>query len=228
MEPIRCKNCNSPYSVKCKRKREWGDSSNMSIMSVCVVDILLLLLLVPVDGKRRASLSSQRIPLLLECGHSYCSQCLQKMSHLQSSDLPCPQCRVRRGREGGEGGRGRDESLLCIHVQVHVLYWPQMLNPLIVCIYMLPQPLHVSTLDHYATKKWFNIVYLPPSPLPSPSLSLPSCLLPPPSLPPSLPPLPLPLQYQTPFTRGTNIVTQLPLSYYLFGQVVASLLGIKW
>ena len=105
---------------------------------VDILLLLLLLLLVPVDGKRRASLSSQRIPLLLECGHSFCSQCLQKMSHLQSSDLPCPQCSVRRerGREGGEGGeeerereggRGkereseRDESLLCIHVQVHVL-----------------------------------------------------------------------------------------------------------
>ena len=111
------------------RKRESeGDSSDVSIMSVCVWLIFYYYYyyyyyyLVPVDGKRRASLSSQRIPLLLECGHSYCSQCLQKMSHLQSSDLPCPQCRVRRGREGGEGGRGRDESLLCIHVQVHVLY----------------------------------------------------------------------------------------------------------
>ena len=79
---------------------------------VCAVGILLLLLLVPVDGKRRVSLSSQRIPLLLECGH--CSLCLQKMSHLQSSDLPCPQCRVRRVKERGrEGERGGDESLLC-------------------------------------------------------------------------------------------------------------------
>ena len=34
---------------------------------VCVVDVSLSL--VPVDGKRRVSLSSQRIPLLLECGH---------------------------------------------------------------------------------------------------------------------------------------------------------------
>ena len=80
-----------------------------------------------------------------------------------------------------------------------------------------------------------NIVCLPPSPLSSPSPPLPfppvvfSLFLP---LPLSvlLPPLPpsLPLQYQTPFSRGTNIVTQLPLSYYLFGQIVASLLGIKW
>ena len=109
-------------------------------MCVCVVDVSLSL--VPVDGKRRVSLSSQWIHLLLECGHSFCSLCLQKMAHLQSSDLPCPQCRVRReeqkereregGREGErkggretEGGRegekGRDESLLCIHVHVHVL-----------------------------------------------------------------------------------------------------------
>ena len=34
---------------------------------VCVVDVSLSL--VPVDGERRVSLSSQRIPLLLECGH---------------------------------------------------------------------------------------------------------------------------------------------------------------
>ena len=115
-----------------------GDSSNVFIMSVSVcvcvcvcvcvhvcvcvcvracvwlIFLLLLLLLVPVDGKRRVSLSSQRIPLLLECGHSYRSLCVQKMSHLQSSDLPCPQCRVRREKERGrEGERGGDESLLC-------------------------------------------------------------------------------------------------------------------
>ena len=75
--------------------------------------------LVPVDGKRRVSLSSQRIPLLLECGHSYCSQCLQKMSHLQSSDLPCPQCRVRREREGGrEEERGKEKEREMSHFYV--------------------------------------------------------------------------------------------------------------
>ena len=101
------------HRIQLNVRESEGDSSNVFIMSVCVVDILLLLLLlVPVDGKRRASLSSQRIPLLLECGHSYCSHCLQKMSHLQSSDLPCPQCRVRRerGREGREGGRARERK----------------------------------------------------------------------------------------------------------------------
>ena len=100
------------HRIQLNVRESEGDSSNVSIMSVCVcvwliLLLLLLLLLVPVDGKRRASLSSQRIPLLLECGHSYCSHCLQKMSHLQSSDLPCPQCRVRREREREGRERGR-------------------------------------------------------------------------------------------------------------------------
>ena len=102
------------------RKRESeGDSSDVFIMSMCVCVWLIFYYyyyyyyyyyLVPVDGKRRASLSSQRIPLLLECGHSFCSHCIQKMSHLQSSDLPCPQCRVRREREGGRGGREEERG----------------------------------------------------------------------------------------------------------------------
>ena len=55
---------------------------------VCVVDVSLSL--VPVDGKRRVSLSSQWIPLLLECGHLLFSLFTEDGS--LTIDLPCPQC----------------------------------------------------------------------------------------------------------------------------------------
>ena len=62
--------------------------------------------LVPVDGKRRVSLYPLRGSLYCWSVDTLCFLCLQKMTHLQSSDLP--ECRVRRERERGrEGGRGR-------------------------------------------------------------------------------------------------------------------------
>ncbi|EDO32123.1 predicted protein, partial [Nematostella vectensis] len=32
------------------------------------------------------------LPLLLECGHTYCDSCIIKLSRLQKTQVACPEC----------------------------------------------------------------------------------------------------------------------------------------
>ena len=59
----------------------------------CLLAIVFVIFVLtgPQDrGHDRASL----LPLLLRCGHTFCSGCLGKLVKLQKTNITCPQCQV--------------------------------------------------------------------------------------------------------------------------------------
>lgn len=62
-----------------------------------------------------------RIPLLLECGHTFCEGCITKWARLQKTQVLCPECQnsTLLTAEGEKGVRGIPPNIYLLGVMTN-------------------------------------------------------------------------------------------------------------
>ena len=83
---LKCCNCLNPYQLT-------GMLQVYHLVETCVFDMFLVF--IEGDRSKKTGRRNCRLPLLLQCGHTFCSQCLPKFSPQATTTIQCPLCKVK-------------------------------------------------------------------------------------------------------------------------------------